>query len=376
MTETARLRLPEIAAAQAQKHVTHNEALTALDTLVQLSVLDKDLTAPPGSPAEGDCYIVASAATGDWTGWDGRVARYEDGAWRSFLPGQGDGLGWLAYVQDEEAFYVLTGSGWVAVSSFSGVFSTAYAGLMSGLVPSSNGGDADHDLDVTSGVAASDDASPALMRLTSSITKRLDATFAEGSGNGGMVSGESLPTSGTVHVWLIMKADGTVDVCASDNAASGVSPTLPSGFAHKRRVFSITTDASANIIGFTAAATAGGGLDVRLKVPATAIDVSNLSTSTVIYSLPVPRGVIFYAQVAYYGFNGSAWRILIQATDDTSTAPASSPPRFSFGGAAGAGAAFAERIRADASGQIKARSTVASTYLQGTLSGWSDARTA
>ena len=34
-------------------------------------------------------------------GWDGRIARYEDGAWRSFLPGQGDGLGWLAYVQDE-----------------------------------------------------------------------------------------------------------------------------------------------------------------------------------------------------------------------------------------------------------------------------------
>ncbi len=68
MTETARLRLPEIAAAQAQKHVTHNEALTALDTLVQLGVLDKDLTAPPGSPEEGDGYSVASAGTGDWTG--------------------------------------------------------------------------------------------------------------------------------------------------------------------------------------------------------------------------------------------------------------------------------------------------------------------
>ncbi|WP_436640028.1 DUF2793 domain-containing protein [Microbaculum sp. FT89] len=117
MAETARLRLPEIAAAQAQKHVTHNEALVALDTLVQLSVVDKDLSAPPGSPAEGDCYIVAAGATGAWTGWEDRIARYEDGAWRSFLPGAGDGVGWLAWVDDEEAFYVLTATGWEALTT-------------------------------------------------------------------------------------------------------------------------------------------------------------------------------------------------------------------------------------------------------------------
>ncbi|WP_261614774.1 DUF2793 domain-containing protein [Microbaculum marinisediminis] len=120
MAETARLRLPEIAAAQAQKHVTHNEALVALDTLVQLSVLDKDLSAPPGSPAEGDCYIVAAGATGAWTGWEDRIARYEDGAWRSFLPGAGDGVGWLAWVRDEEAFYVLTATGWDGLAAGSG----------------------------------------------------------------------------------------------------------------------------------------------------------------------------------------------------------------------------------------------------------------
>lgn len=114
MTETARLRLPEIAAAQAQKHVTHNEALVALDTLVQLSVIDKDLATPPGEPQEGDCHIVADAATDAWTGWEGRVARYEDGAWRSCLPGAGDGEGWLAYVQDEATLYVRASGAWVS----------------------------------------------------------------------------------------------------------------------------------------------------------------------------------------------------------------------------------------------------------------------
>ena len=115
--ESARLRLPYIAASQAQKHVTHNEALTLLDTLVQASVIDKDLTAPPVSPAEGDCYIVAAAGTGDWTGWDNRIARYIDGEWRSYLPGAGDGKGWLVYVQDESNLYVFTGSVWTLFAS-------------------------------------------------------------------------------------------------------------------------------------------------------------------------------------------------------------------------------------------------------------------
>lgn len=112
--ESAKLRIPYIAAAQAQKHVTHNEGVTLLDTLVQLSVLDKDLTAPPGSPAEGDTYIVASGATGAWLGWDKRVARHIDGEWRSYLPGQGNGAGWLAWVLDEDAMYRFDGTDWDA----------------------------------------------------------------------------------------------------------------------------------------------------------------------------------------------------------------------------------------------------------------------
>ena len=61
---TPHLGLPLIAASQAQKHVTHNEALGLLDALVQLACLDKDLTAPPPSPAEGDRYLVVAAEPG------------------------------------------------------------------------------------------------------------------------------------------------------------------------------------------------------------------------------------------------------------------------------------------------------------------------
>ena len=48
MDQTPNLELPFIMAAQAQKHITHNEALRILDALVQLSVVARDLATPPG----------------------------------------------------------------------------------------------------------------------------------------------------------------------------------------------------------------------------------------------------------------------------------------------------------------------------------------
>lgn len=111
MAETTRnLGLPLIAAAQAQKHVTHNEALTALDALVQLACLDKDLAAPPASPAEGDRYLVtAPSPSGAWTGLSSQVAWFHDGVWEGLAPEPG----WLAYVLDEGELYSFTGSAWI-----------------------------------------------------------------------------------------------------------------------------------------------------------------------------------------------------------------------------------------------------------------------
>lgn len=108
---TTNLLLPFILAAQAQKHVTHNEALRLLDGLVQMAVLDKDLATPPGSPGDGDAYIVASGASGQWAGWDGDVALRADGAWLR-LPAQ---PGWRAHVADEQALYMRIGAAWVAM---------------------------------------------------------------------------------------------------------------------------------------------------------------------------------------------------------------------------------------------------------------------
>ena len=86
MTDTPRLALPAIEAAQAQKHVTHNEALVLLDALTQLAVESRALSVPPGSPSEGSSYIPASGASGAWTGWDAQIALYSGGAWIRIAP--------------------------------------------------------------------------------------------------------------------------------------------------------------------------------------------------------------------------------------------------------------------------------------------------
>ena len=111
MTDTTgKLKLPLIAAQQAQKHVTHNEALATLDVLVQAGVKDRDLATPPASPAEGDCYIVASGASDDWSGHDGDIAEYRNGGWVFHAPREG----WRTWVEDEGRFCHHTGSAWIA----------------------------------------------------------------------------------------------------------------------------------------------------------------------------------------------------------------------------------------------------------------------
>jgi hypothetical protein len=109
MSTTPNLLLPRILAGQAQKHVTHNEALRSLDGLVQLSVKDRTRNASPASPADGARYIVGPAPTGAWSGWAGDIALRADGAWHR-LPARD---GFVAWVEAEGVLLVREGAEWV-----------------------------------------------------------------------------------------------------------------------------------------------------------------------------------------------------------------------------------------------------------------------
>ena len=115
MTNTPRLALPYLAAAQAQKHVTHNEALLILDALIQLAVISRSLATPPGSPLEGDRYIVAASPTGEWSGKALQIAVFQDSAWIFYVPKNG----WLCWVIAETKLIAYSGTAWADVSGAS-----------------------------------------------------------------------------------------------------------------------------------------------------------------------------------------------------------------------------------------------------------------
>ena len=113
MSEISRhLALPYLAAAQAQKHVTHNEALRALDALVQLAVVQTGAETPPESPEEGARYLLGAAPTGVWAGQAGQLALFEAGGWSFFTPKPG----WQAWDQGTETALLFDGTAWAPLA--------------------------------------------------------------------------------------------------------------------------------------------------------------------------------------------------------------------------------------------------------------------
>ncbi len=224
MTENSpSLNLPYIQPSQAQKHVTHNEAIRLLDAVVQLSVLSRDLTAPPAAPAEGDRHIVATGATGLWAGWSLSVALWVDGAWLKLAPREG----WVAWVAAEQALVVWDGTVWGAVSaggSGGGGGATSFSDAAFGLT---NAGDPTKQAlfelgAISTGTTRSfalPDTSGEVAVLTGAQTFSGDKTFA-----------------GTLTVSASAAAIGTASTTASYGVgtgatASGVTKTVNLGTA-------------------------------------------------------------------------------------------------------------------------------------------------
>lgn len=108
MTQTTHLALPFIDAAQAQKHVTHNEALALLDALAHLAVSMRDVTAPPATPAEGDRVLIGAGATDAFTDKERQIAVFLAGGWTFLSPR----AGWRVYVEAESLMLFYDGAAW------------------------------------------------------------------------------------------------------------------------------------------------------------------------------------------------------------------------------------------------------------------------
>ncbi|MDP4021403.1 DUF2793 domain-containing protein [Methylobacterium sp. NEAU 140] len=277
---TPNLGLPLIAAAQAQKHVTHNEALGLLDALVQLACLDKDLAAPPASPADGDRYLVTAAApTGAWAGLSGQVVRFADGVWTGSVPRPG----WFAYVVDEADLYVFDGRAWTS-------FRRALAALVSAPRFGINT-DADpvNRLAVKSDAAllSWDDVTPGSGDMRVAVNKRAPARDAGLVFQTGYAARALLGLLGSDDFSLKVSPDGTSVVTALTAAAatgvvgfpaSPVAPTPPAGDGSTRLATTAYADRAA-----------AAGIRTRVAVADAAYAVQPGDRVVAVTALTAPR---------------------------------------------------------------------------------------
>jgi len=84
--------------------------LKRVGAVLGLSVKDRDLTAPPASPVNGDRYIIPAAATGVWAGKTNQIAVRISDAWEYHAPN----IGWLCFIEDEAKLSAFKATGWSA----------------------------------------------------------------------------------------------------------------------------------------------------------------------------------------------------------------------------------------------------------------------
>jgi hypothetical protein len=153
-------------------------------------------------------------------------------------------------------------------------------GHIAGLMLSNNGSDAANDIDIAPGNAVASDQSE-LIILPSALTKRLDASWAVGTNQGGLDTGS--PSNTTYHVFLIRRPDtGVVDALFSTSASS---PTMPSNYTQKRRIGSILRESGA-IVAFVQVGEAFTRINEAIDRNSTAAAASAL------LALSVPAGIV------------------------------------------------------------------------------------
>jgi hypothetical protein len=245
------------------------------------------------------------------------------------------------------------------------------AGHLYGCTLSNNVSDANNDIDIAAGVAV-DNTNFVAMRLASAITKRLDASWAVGTNQGGLDTG-SKANSTWYYVWIIQRSDtGVVDALFS---TSTTSPTMPANYDRKRRVGAVRTDGSGNLLAFTQL-----GDEFLWKSPPLDVNTSSLSTSSTNFTLTVPggTGLQVWAEIQ---FNCDPSGILVylrngdvndEAPSD-SAAPLASNTAAALGGG-GATIGQTKKIRCSTSSQIAARADTASSTLRVATLGWWDTR--
>lgn len=249
----------------------------------------------------------------------------------------------------------------------------ASLGVINGLTLSNNVTDANNDVDIAAGICVSQSGTFDWLRNTATLTKQLDAAWASGNNAGGLFTGTKA-NSTWYYLHLIQKtSDGTIDA-GFDTSVTAAN--IPAGYAAYRRLGSVRTDGSANLLPFSQSAD-----EFWLSVPVLDYNTTNPGTSAVTPTLTVAPSSLAVVDVTVKDTTPtvSATHCLVTGPDQADTVPSSSLYSMSIP----AGVGFTERIessrmvvRSNSSSQIRLRldNSDADVTLSVLTHGWIDRR--
>ena len=143
-SRTARFDLPLLFAGQTQKEGFVNETFARIDALLH-GAIEGEQAVPPTTPSDGQAWLVASGASGDWTGQAGKIAARQAGNWLFAIPR--DGMKLLNRASGQEIRYAgiwkaasrppsPSGGTFVDAEARSAIASILTALTVAGIVPS------------------------------------------------------------------------------------------------------------------------------------------------------------------------------------------------------------------------------------------------
>ena len=239
---------------------------------------------------------------------------------------------------------------------------------MSGLILS-NDTDTDHDINITAGSCA-DSSKTSLLTLSAETTKQIDSAWAVGDDAGGIFSG-AVANNTWYHVFLIEKdSDGSIDA-GFDTSVTAAN--IPAGYTEYRRIGSVLTNGSANIINFSQK-----GDKFLLDVPLNNYSTSGAGISAITPTVTSPLGiqcdVIHTFKMVSAALTASY--AIVTSPDQTDTAPSVGVSDVGLTSGAASNGSVSKEIRTNTSSQIRYRLSYseAAISVYGTTFGWIDAR--
>ncbi len=248
-------------------------------------------------------------------------------------------------------------------------------GYLGGLQMSNDAGDTVHDILIAVGECRNTGHTSNIV-LASALTKQIDATWALGNDAGGMNDGEAVGNATWYSVHSLGNVDGSVTGAGYDTSVTAANlladaAVIAAGLTTYRRIGSVLTDGSANILGFTQV-----GDEFLWDDPVEDINLVNQGATAISRTLSVATGIKVHAIInAVSHLAGGAQGVYLNSLDIDDEAPEyASTPLLTLEGRDTNNIDFDGllKIRTNTSGQIRSRGTDANTTLIIATLGWID----